>query len=400
MKRQKVQRRQNKANDFDYLNKNAIFVRLKTHHKTNNPMEGELIRKNLWLAPFAYIYGWATALRNRLFDWGILESRKYDIPIISVGNITVGGTGKTPHIEYLIRLLSPRYKVAVLSRGYKRKSKGYVLATENTPMEMIGDEPWQMAQKFPDTYIAVDANRRNGIERLMHDSETKDVQVILLDDAFQHRYVSPGRNILLTDYHRLISQDLLLPAGRLRESAQGKERANMVIVTKCPKDMSPMQYRIIAEALQLRPYQQLFFSTVKYGKMVNLHTHEMRSMSEMRQCNVLQITGIGCPKQMNMDMEKQFASVRSLDFRDHHYYSHSDIQTIAEKLNEIPEPRIIITTEKDTTRLLTMENLPEEITKHIWVLPIGVQFLQEKKRIFNDKITGYVQKNLRDSGMA
>ena len=363
-------------------------------------MEGELIKTYTWLKPISWIYGCVMHVRNLLFDWGILESKKYDIPIISVGNITVGGTGKTPHIEYLIRLLSPRYKVAVLSRGYKRKSKGYVLATENTPMEMIGDEPWQMAQKFPDTYIAVDANRRNGIERLMHDSETKDVQVILLDDAFQHRYVSPGRNILLTDYHRLISQDLLLPAGRLRESAQGKERANMVIVTKCPKDMSPMQYRIIAEALQLRPYQQLFFSTVKYGKMVNLHTHEMRSMSEMRQCNVLQITGIGCPKQMNMDMEKQFASVRSLDFRDHHYYSHSDIQTIAEKLNEIPEPRIIITTEKDTTRLLTMENLPEEITKHIWVLPIGVQFLQEKKRIFNDKITGYVQKNLRDSGMA
>ena len=363
-------------------------------------MEGELIRTNRWLSPFAWIYGWVTAIRNLLFDWGLLESREYDIPVISVGNITIGGTGKTPHIEYLVRLLAPKYKVAVLSRGYKRKSRGYVLATADTPMKMIGDEPWQMVQKFPDIYVAVDADRRNGIERLMNDPETKDVQVILLDDAFQHRYVSPGRNILLTDYHRLITQDMLLPAGRLRESAHGKERANMVIVTKCPEDMSPMQYRIIAESLQLRPYQHLFFSTVKYGKMINLHTHELRSMSEMRKHNVLLITGIGCPKQMNMDMEKRFTSVKSIDFRDHHYYSQSDIQTIAEELNDMPEPKIIITTEKDTTRLMTMDSLPEDITKHIWVLPIGIRFMQEKNRMFNDKITGYVQKNLRDSRMA
>ena len=367
---------------------------------TDNPMEGELIRKNLWLVPFAWIYGWLTAIRNRLFDWGILESKRYGIPIISVGNITVGGTGKTPHIEYLIRLLSPRYKVAVLSRGYKRKSKGYVLATEDTPMEMIGDEPWQMVQKFPHIYIAVDANRRNGIERLMNDPETSDVQVILLDDAFQHRYVSPGRNILLTDYHRLITQDTLLPAGRLRESAQGKERANMVIVTKCPGDMSPMQYRIIAEALQLRPYQHLFFSTVRYGKMVNLLTHKMHSIAEMSKCNVLLITGIGCPKQMDMDIRKRFASVKNLDFRDHHYYTQADIQSIARELDNIPEPKIIITTEKDTTRLMTMDNLPEDIIRHIWVLPIGIHFMQDKERMFNDKITGYVQKNLRDSRMA
>ena len=363
-------------------------------------MEGELIRKNLWLAPFAWIYGCVTAIRNRLFDWGILESRKYDIPIISVGNITVGGTGKTPHIEYLIRLLAPQYKVAVLSRGYKRKSKGYVLATEDTPMEMIGDEPWQMAQKFPHVYIAVDADRRNGIERLMNDPETRDVQVILLDDAFQHRYVSPGRNILLTDYHRLITHDMLLPAGRLRESAQGKERANMVIVTKCPKNIPPMQYRIIAEALKLRPYQRLFFTGIRYGRMVNMLTHEMRGITEMRNNNVLLISGIGCPKQMHMDIEERFASVKSINFRDHHYYTQTDIQSIAGELDNIPEPKIIITTEKDTTRLMTMTNLPEDIMRHIWVLPIGIHFMQGKENTFNDKITGYVQKNLRDSRMA
>lgn len=339
-------------------------------------------------------------LRNRFFDWGILKSKQYDIPIISVGNITVGGTGKTPHIEYLIRLLSPKYKIAVLSRGYKRKSKGYVLGTKDTPMEMIGDEPWQMMQKFPKIYIAVDANRCRGIERLMNDEETKDVQVILLDDAFQHRYVSPGRNILLTDYHRLITKDMILPAGRLREAPAGKERANMVIVSKCPEEMSPMEYRIIAESLQLRPYQRLYFSTFKYGKMVNMLTCDMKSIAEMRHYNVLLLTGIGCPKQMRLDMAKRFASVESMDFKDHHYYTPSDIEQIGQELEKLPEPRLIITTEKDFTKLMSLEPFPDKVAESIWVLPIGIKILQGKEKLFNDKITGYVQKNLRDSGMA
>lgn len=363
-------------------------------------MEGDLIRTNPWLLPISWIYGMVTGLRNRLFDWGVLESRRYAIPVISVGNITVGGTGKTPHIEYLIRLLSPHYRVAVLSRGYKRKSSGYVLAREDTPMEKIGDEPWQMKQKFADVYVAVDSDRRRGIERLMTDDETRDVEVILLDDAFQHRYVKPGMNILLTDYHRLITQDKLLPAGRLRESAQGKERAHMVIVTKCPADISPMQYRIISEMLYLRPYQHLFFSTFRYGKMVNLSTGEMCRMSDRKDHNVLLLTGIGCPKQMLMDMKHRFASVQSLDFDDHHYYSSGDVQRMTDALERMSEPRLIITTEKDVTKLISMEYLPDEIATKIWVLPVGVHLLQEKEKLFNTKITGYVQKNLRNSRVA
>lgn len=363
-------------------------------------MEGDLIHKNIWLSPLAWIYGWVMWIRNRFFDWGILKSKQYDIPVISVGNITVGGTGKTPHIEYLIRLLSPKYKIAVLSRGYKRKSKGYVLGTKDTPMEMIGDEPWQMMQKFPNIYIAVDANRCRGIERLMSDEATKDVQVILLDDAFQHRYVSPGRNILLTDYHRLITKDMILPAGRLREAPAGKERANLVIVSKCPEEMSPMEYRIIAESLQLRPYQRLYFSTFKYGKMVNMLTCEMKPIAEMRHYNVLLLTGIGCPKQMRLDMAKRFASVESMDFKDHHYYTPSDIEQIGQELEKLPEPRLIITTEKDFTKLMSLEPFPDKVAESIWVLPIGIKILQGKEKLFNDKITGYVQKNLRDSGMA
>ena len=174
-------------------------------------MEGNLIKINKWLYPVSWIYGTGVWLRNKLFDWGIYKERKFDVPIISVGNITVGGTGKTPHTEYLIRLLQKDYKVAVLSRGYKRKSKGFVLARPDTSVQMIGDEPFQMKQKFPDIYMAVDRNRCHGIEQLCNSHIAPGTEVIILDDAFQHRYVKPGINILLVDYHRLICEDTLLP---------------------------------------------------------------------------------------------------------------------------------------------------------------------------------------------
>jgi tetraacyldisaccharide 4'-kinase len=203
-------------------------------------------------------------LRNALFEMGVLRSKSYDVPVISVGNITVGGTGKTPHVEYLIELLKDDINVAVLSRGYKRKSKGFVLADKDTPMEQIGDEPFQMKQKYPDITVAVDANRRRGIEKLIEGKAGKNIGVILLDDAFQHRYVKPGINILLVDYHRLVIYDELLPAGRLREPVKSKDRADIVIITKCPQDLNPMEFRVITKAMKLYPYQQLFFSTHEY----------------------------------------------------------------------------------------------------------------------------------------
>ncbi|MBQ8607587.1 MAG: tetraacyldisaccharide 4'-kinase, partial [Bacteroidaceae bacterium] len=180
-------------------------------------MEGDFIKINKWLYPLSALYGIGVGLRNQLFDWNILPSRSFDIPVISIGNITVGGTGKTPHTEYLINLLKKEWKVAVLSRGYKRKSHGFQLASPDTPMQMIGDEPFQMKQKFPDIYVAVDANRCRGIDNLCKEEIAPGTEVVLLDDAYQHRYVNPGINILLVDYHRLICYDTLLPAGRLRE---------------------------------------------------------------------------------------------------------------------------------------------------------------------------------------
>lgn len=203
-------------------------------------------------------------LQKHAFEVGVLKSRAYDIPVIAVGNITVGGSGKTPHVEYLVNLLHDKLKVAVLSRGYKRKSRGYVLADKDTTMPMIGDEPFQMKGKYNDIYVAVDKNRREGIERLTNDEATSDTDVILLDDAFQHRYVKPGINILLVDYHRLIIYDELLPAGHLREPKEGKRRADMVIITKCPKDLKPMEFRVLTRAMDLFPYQDLFFTTLNY----------------------------------------------------------------------------------------------------------------------------------------
>ena len=184
-----------------------------------------------------------------MFDVGLLKSHSFDVPIISVGNITVGGTGKTPHVEYLIRLLHKRMKVAVLSRGYKRKSRGFVLASEDTDVRDIGDEPYQMKRKFPDIHVAVDKKRCHGIDMLTSDITTKDTDVVLLDDAFQHRYVKPGINILLIDYHRLIIYDKLLPAGRLREPKEAKSRADIVIITKCPEELRAIDYRVLKNAL-------------------------------------------------------------------------------------------------------------------------------------------------------
>lgn len=214
-------------------------------------MEGDLIKINYRLLPLSWIYGAAVRLRNTLFEVGILKSRAFDIPMISVGNITIGGTGKTPHVEYLVRLLKDRFNVAVLSRGYKRKSRGFVLAGADSTVRDIGDEPYQMKTKFPGITVAVDKDRCHGVDRLTDDNTAEDIDVILLDDAFQHRYVKPGINILLVDYHRLIIYDKLLPAGRLREPLSGKNRADIVIVTKCPKGLKPMEFRVITKAMNL-----------------------------------------------------------------------------------------------------------------------------------------------------
>lgn len=354
------------------------------------------------MLPLSLLYGAGISLRNALYNLGILKSHTYGIPIIDVGNITVGGTGKTPHIEYLVRLLSSKYKVAILSRGYKRKSHGYVLADQDTPMVKIGDEPWQMKQKFPDVYVAVDTNRCRGIERLCTDSTTRDVQVILLDDAYQYRHVKPGLNILLIDYHRMITEDRLLPAGRLREKIEAKDRADIVVVTKCPPAVTPMGFRVLRSVLHLKPFQELYYSSIQYGALTCVDTGESLRLEELRSRNIhiLLLMGIGNPLQMEQDIRRYAQHVTSMPFADHHYYSSQDLSLIKDKFEQMPAPRIIVTTEKDASRLQNHKNLNPEISKSIYVLPIEVQFMRDEGKTFNQKIKDYVRENSRNSNLA
>ena len=358
--------------------------------------EGDLIKINRWLLPLSWLYGLVVSLRNELFSLGVLKERTFSIPVISVGNITVGGSGKTPLVEYLIRLLQHYVKVGVLSRGYKRKSHGYLLADDSSTMRALGDEPYQMKQKFHDIYVAVDKNRCNGITRLMQDKASSDVGVILLDDAFQHRYVKPGINILLVDYHRLIIYDCLLPAGRLREPLNGKQRADIVIITKCPRDLKPMEFRILTKAMDLFPYQQLFFTTIDYGTPQALFSDKTTSLNKY---NVLLVTGIASPEQMENDMKHKCRSLTSLAFEDHHLFNTKDEQRINNAFERLPSPKIIVTTEKDSTRLVNLNGLTTEVRDAIFVLPIKVKFMLNQGELFNNKIISYVRKNSRNSNM-
>ena len=367
-------------------------------------MEGDFIKLNKKLLPLSWCYGLGVGFRNLLFEMGVLKERSYQTPVISVGNITVGGTGKTPHVEYLIGLLKDHFHVAVLSRGYKRKSRGFLLATPETSLSDLGDEPYQMKQKYPEIDVAVDAKRTRGIEHLISGTCTKqEVDAILLDDAYQHRYVKPGLNILLVDYHRLIIHDKLLPAGRLREPVKGKDRADIVIVTKCPTTLNPMEFRVLTKQMSLYPYQQLYFTTIKYEPLRPL-------FSEISDCqdfpsflagrNILLLTGIASPKQIYYDLKPYSPNIQPLRYGDHHNFKKKDIKKINEAFEALPAPRLIITTEKDAVRLKGAEGLTPEARRSLYVLPISIEFMLQGEESFNDKIIGYVRKNSRNSILA
>ena len=305
------------------------------------------------LRPLSFLYGIGVRLRNFLFDAGILKSQRFPLPVINIGNITVGGTGKTPHTEFMIRLLQQDYNIAVLSRGYKRHSRGYVLATSQSTAHSIGDEPYQMYTKFPSVTLAVDENRCHGIEQLLAIKEPP-IEVVLLDDAFQHRYVKPGLSILLTDYHRLFCDDTLLPAGRLRESVNGKNRAQIVIVTKCPQDIKPIDYNIITKRLNLYPYQQLYFSSFRYGNLQPVFpsvapkadslTNEL-PLSALVNTDILLVTGIASPARMLEELKTYTDQIDLFSFEDHHHFNHRDMLQIKERFKRLKgEHKLIITT--------------------------------------------------------
>lgn len=360
--------------------------------------EGDFIKINEWLLPLSWLYGLGVRLRNWMFNVGLKKSRSFDIPVISVGNITVGGSGKTPHVEYLINLLHEKFRVAVLSRGYKRKSHGYLLAGKDTTMPEIGDEPFQMKSKYSDIYVAVDKDRCHGIDRLTTDDATKDVDAILLDDAYQHRYVKPGINILLIDYHRLIIYDKLLPAGRMREPKEGTSRADIVIITKCPKDLKPMEFRVLKRALNLYPYQDLYFTTLRYNALKALFSDERLSLNALpKNVNIMLLTGIASPEQMMVDLQTVSKRITPLTFGDHHLFTAEDVEQINSTFAAMHKPKVIITTEKDATRLENLDGLSEETKSNIYALPIRIQFMLGGEEEFNNKIISYVRKNSRNS---
>jgi tetraacyldisaccharide 4'-kinase len=267
-------------------------------------------------------------------------------------------------------------------------------------MPEIGDEPYQMKQKFPKVTVAVDKNRCQGIDLLV--GKDKRLDVILLDDAFQHRYVKPGINILLVDYHRLIIYDKLLPAGRLREPMTGKNRADIVIVTKCPTTLKPMEYRVITRAMNLYPYQHLYFTTLEYDELRPMfpQTPKKMTMSQLADKNVLLLSGIASPEQMEHDLSPLSPNLVPLTFSDHHQFKQKDIQLINETFAAMPAPKLIITTEKDATRLQLAETLSDEVRKNLYVLPVRIKFMQEQEDNFNNQIIDYVHKNSRNSILA
>lgn len=326
------------------------------------------------LFPFAILYGIITSIRNFLYDIRVLKSHSFDIPVIAVGNLSVGGTGKTPQIEALIRLLAPHYKVATLSRGYKRKSKGFILANEQSNAMTIGDEPMQYYMKFPQIQVAVDADRCNGINQLLK-QEVKP-QVILLDDAFQHRRVRAGYYLLLTTYDELFCEDYLLPAGNLRESRRGAKRADMIVVTKCPDSISPVAQRSIKKKIGLDV--PIFFSTIAYDGTIYNETKSM-PITALKSEATLVLAGIAKPKPFLEYLGAQ--KENTMLFADHHNFSASDLREVAVRSAN----KIIVTTEKDFVRLHS-----DLLKNQLYYLPIK-SYLVSNQQLLNQLILDYVK---------
>lgn len=351
--------------------------------------------KSRWyLWPIACLYGLVVYLRNCFFDWGWLKSRQFKTAIIAVGNITVGGTGKTPHTEYIIQLLQQQFKVAMVSRGYKRKSSGLQIASSASNSAILGDEPYQVYRKFPKTLVVVEANRCKAIDYI--EEKYPSTEVVVLDDAFQHRYVDAGMPILLIDYSRLITKDNLLPVGNLRESVKAKYRASIIIITKCPATITPIEMRNLFKEIAPRPYQRLFYSYFDYGKLQAVFGNESKQLTP--DMHVLAVTGIAQPAPLLQYLSSQTAFVQTVSYPDHYTFTKADWKNIQQKFDAIDSPnKCIVVTEKDAAKLVSSDVVPTALKQHIWALPIKVAFLQDGEKEFNKLLIDYVSKNKRDS---
>ena len=338
------------------------------------------------LLPFALIYGLLVIIRNWLYDKKLKDSVSFGLPIICVGNLSIGGTGKSPMVEYLVRHLKNIYKVATLSRGYKRKTVGYALASPQTTAIDVGDEPMQFHRKFPDVPVAVGEQRVLAIPQLLHDRP--DTEVIILDDAFQHRAIKAGFNILLTDYSNLFTRDFYLPTGDLRDSRASYKRADIIVVTKCSSDLSQEEREQIISEIEPLPHQQVFFTAITYGTIYHITRHTFGHIDE--ETEVLLITGIANPKSLQQYLEDHLLAYHMMHFKDHHIFSFDDWRDIKKRFESIEEEKkMILTTEKDAMRL---EKYSQEIDgMPFYVLPIEHKFLFGEGDKFASAIIDFVE---------
>jgi tetraacyldisaccharide 4'-kinase len=331
----------------------------------------------------------------------MLKSHELSIPVICVGNLAVGGTGKTPHTEYLADLLRREFNVAVLSRGYKRKSSGFRFAGPGSTAGDIGDEPMQMYRKFTDITVAVDSNRVRGVKTIM--KERPGTGVIILDDGFQHRSIKPGYSILLSDFSRPMIKDQMLPYGNLRESIHNMNRADIILITKSPENISPIQRRIIVKEINKHPYQNLYFTSIKYKNPVPVFDCPEPCMNipdeaGSDETGIVLVTGIANPKPLSDYLGKRYGEIIHLPFDDHHQFTLKDILKITDAWTSLnSKKKYVLTTEKDAVRLREFTNFAEPIRSAFYYIPVGISFLNDDREEFDNMITDYVRKNKRNN---
>lgn len=337
------------------------------------------------LFPFSLIYGAIVWLRNKLFDKKILSSTSFNLPLIGVGNLSAGGTGKSPLVEFLLNAFQHQYKMGVLSRGYKRKTKGYALANEHSTALEIGDEPMQFHNKFPGVAVAVGEERIVAIPQLLHDRPN--TEVVILDDAFQHRYVKPGLNILLTDHNNLFTRDWYLPTGDLRDIKSSYKRADIIVVTKCKPNLQQQEKEEIIREINPLPHQHVFFTAIEYGQPYHIVTKESRALNEKTE--VLLVSGIANPRPLKKYLSDYAETYYEILYSDHHIFTIDDWKEIRKRFETMQsQNKMILTTEKDAVRLAKFNQ--DLLAYPFYVIPMQVRFLFNEEQAFTGLIGKFI----------
>ena len=344
---------------------------------------------NFFLMPVSFLYKLGVLLRHRLFDWGILKQEKFDIPVVCIGNITVGGTGKTPMAEMVIAYMAQRHHVALISRGYGRRTKGYIEVTPESHYREVGDEPLQIKRKFPDTVVVVCEKRAEGIRRLRQ--EHPEVDLVVMDDGFQHRYVEPKVNIVMIDATRPVQHDRMLPAGNLRDLPEQLHRAHYFIVTKCPENMAPIDRRILRKVLVQVAYQRVYFTRFESFRPRPLFPEFVDEGLNYGQ-QVIAMSGIGNPGPFVEGLRNNYKVIEDVRFDDHHVYRVKDMKLVANLLAKHPKAAIIMT-EKDAVKMSHPEKIPAEVRKRMYFLPINISFIDDSETDFLQKLECDVREN-------